>query len=132
MTTSPFNGPVRIELQLSRYIITPSEYLPCHISSDGRTVRLDGAFIQDGSIIHLQDDLLHRDEGPAIIRPDGYMAWYLNGRLHRADGPAVISPGGTRYWYINGICQRSDRPGINRTLLYLDGFLRRSRPPWGG
>jgi hypothetical protein len=27
--------------------------------------------------------------------------WYLNGDLHREDGPAVIYPDGTQRWYLN-------------------------------
>jgi len=46
--------------------------------------------------------LLHRDDGPALVYPDGKQYWYRNGRLHRDDGPAVVYPNGTQYWYCNG------------------------------
>jgi hypothetical protein len=45
---------------------------------------------------------LHREDGPAIIRPDGSEWWYLNGKLHREDGPTIIHPDGTEYWWANG------------------------------
>ncbi len=42
---------------------------------------------------------LHRDNGPAIIYPDGEQKWYQNGNLHRDDGPAIIHSDGTQKWY---------------------------------
>ena len=45
---------------------------------------------------------LHRDNGPAVVYPNGSSRWYLNGELHRDDGPAVVDPDGTRIWYQNG------------------------------
>ena len=45
---------------------------------------------------------LHREDGPAIIFPDGIQHWFINGNFHREDGPAVIYPDGRQYWYING------------------------------
>lgn len=44
----------------------------------------------------------HRLDGPAIIGPDGYEAWYRDGRLHREGGPAVTWPSGQTAWYYNG------------------------------
>ena len=32
---------------------------------------------------------LHREDGPAFERSDGYRAWYRNGQLHREDVPAA-------------------------------------------
>ena len=47
---------------------------------------------------------IHRDNDlPAIIRADGYKAWYQNGKLHRDnDKPAVIGAAGYQHWYQNG------------------------------
>jgi hypothetical protein len=45
---------------------------------------------------------LHREDGPAIERPDGTRAWFAHGQLHRSDSPAVEYPDGTCEWYING------------------------------
>lgn len=47
-------------------------------------------------------DQLHREDGPAIIYPDGTQEWYRNGVLHRGDGPAVVHPDGKEEWYRNG------------------------------
>jgi hypothetical protein len=35
------------------------------------------------------DKKYHREDGPALVYPNGYKAWFINGRLHRVDGPAV-------------------------------------------
>ena len=52
---------------------------------------------------------LHRENGPAIILPDGTKEWYLNGLLHRENGPAVES---NKAWYKNGKRHREDGPAI--------------------
>ena len=44
----------------------------------------------------------HREDGPAVERPDGTREWYLNGKRHREDGPAVEEANGTREWYWRG------------------------------
>ena len=44
----------------------------------------------------------HRTDGPAIESPNGYKAWYINGKLHREDGPARIYPNGDVFYYLNG------------------------------
>ena len=46
---------------------------------------------------------LHRLDGPAVIHPDGYEAWYRNGIRHRLDGPAINNQyTGYKAWYDNG------------------------------
>jgi len=45
---------------------------------------------------------LHREDGPAVERADGYKAWYKNMKLHREDGPAQEYPNGRKLWYIKG------------------------------
>lgn len=44
--------------------------------------------------------VLHREDGPAIIHPDGYKAWYRYGKRHREDGPAVEHPNGEKQWWL--------------------------------
>ena len=55
---------------------------------------------------------LHCDEGPAVVRVDGTLEWYQNGRLHRADGPAIVYADDTLVWYQNGCLHRADGPAI--------------------
>ncbi len=45
---------------------------------------------------------LHRTDGPAHERPDGYKEYWLYGKLSRIDGPAVIHSDGTKKYYLNG------------------------------
>ncbi len=47
------------------------------------------------------NDVLHREDGPAIDTPDGAKLWYFHGNLHREDGPAVEWPNGSKFWYLN-------------------------------
>ena len=49
-----------------------------------------------------KNGLLHRDDGPAVIYPDGRQEWWKEGSGHRDDGPAVICTSGTHYWYKDG------------------------------
>lgn len=67
---------------------------------------------------------LHREDGPAIERKDGYQSWWINGMLHRIDGPAIIWPNGTRLWYQNNCLHRTDGPAIEYRwggTWYIDG-----------
>jgi len=45
---------------------------------------------------------LHREDGPAIIFPDGSKKWLIEGELHRMDGPAVEWASGKVEYYLNG------------------------------
>ncbi len=60
---------------------------------------------------------LHRTDGPAVVRADGYQAWYLNDKLHRGDGPAVEYGYGYREWWVDGKRHRTDGPAFE----YKDG-----------
>jgi hypothetical protein len=41
----------------------------------------NGMFVnQLGDKCWYKDDLLHRTDGPAVIWPNGYESWYLNGK----------------------------------------------------
>ena len=49
-----------------------------------------------------KDGINSRVGGPAnIVIRDGYESWYQDGKLHREDGPAIILPNGTEKWIIN-------------------------------
>lgn len=58
------------------------------------------------------NDVLHREDGPALEYTDGEKWWYLNGELHRENGPAVERPNGTKEWYLNGKRHREDGPAV--------------------
>ena len=55
-----------------------------------------------GTKFWLLNDLLHREDGPAVEYENGTKVWYLNGLEHREDGPAVEYPVGTKLWYLKG------------------------------
>lgn len=54
----------------------------------------------DGQVVYSNEyDAIHREDGPAIIFPNGREEWWINGNRHRKDGPAVIdSKGNAQYW----------------------------------
>ncbi len=60
------------------------------------------------------DGQWHRDDGPAILWPDGTQDWYRHGKIHREDGPAVIRADGTRIWWQNGERHRDNGPAVIR------------------
>jgi hypothetical protein len=78
------------------------------------------------------DGLLHNEEGPAVIWPDGVKEWYKLGKLHREDGPAKYSYD-FEEWYKDGKLHRVDGSAItfrgdSSTRWYYEGELHR----WNG
>ena len=65
-------------------------------------IEAGGVFENGGYRVRNSSGQLHREDGPAVIYPDGRQEWYRNGHLHRDNGPAAIYPDGTQYWYRNG------------------------------
>lgn len=63
----------------------------------------NGKIVDDGDIFWFKDDLLHREDGPAVEWPDGTKEWYLNGKRHRGNGPAVEYADGDREWWLDGM-----------------------------
>ena len=57
----------------------------------------------------------HRDDGPAVIYPDGSQCWYKEGTRHRDDGPAVIKADGTQYWYKDDLPYQ---PSAHELMVY--------------
>ena len=58
---------------------------------------------RDGDRYWYQDDLLHREDGPAIEYSNGDKEWIVNNEFHRLEGPAIINiSDGTTEWYIDG------------------------------
>ena len=65
-----------------------------------------------GIIFHYKDNIFHREDGPAIIYPDGVVEYYINGKKHRKDGPAVIYTNGILEYWIEGKLVDEYRPGF--------------------
>jgi hypothetical protein len=61
---------------------------------------------------------LHRLDGPAIERANGYKAWFVDGKRHRLDGPAFEWSDGSKEWWVDGKQHRLDGPAIE----YADGY----------
>lgn len=64
-----------------------------------------------------ENNLLHNEDGPAVLHTDGSQFWFIHGNRHRLDGPAVQFSGGTEYWYIDDLLHREDGPAVE----YHDG-----------
>jgi hypothetical protein len=72
-------------------IITPTDDTENCVPSDGKPER----FYND-------QGKLHKEDGPAIIWPDGHMEWWLDGKKHRNNGPAICHRDGLKEWDDNG------------------------------
>jgi hypothetical protein len=77
------------------------------------TVKIDGFNTKRWFL----NNILHREDGPAVEYADGGKVWYLNDRLHREDGPAAEYANGDKFWYLNGKLHREDGSAIE----YPDG-----------
>jgi hypothetical protein len=71
------------------------------------------------------NDLIHREDGPAIEFYDGTKEWWLFGKRHRENGPAVEWSNGSCEWWYHGRLHRDDGPAFItnfRISHYKDGF----------
>jgi len=84
-----------------------------------------------GNEIWVKDGLWHREDGPAIIYPDGKKEWRQNGEYHRLDGPAIIYKDGTQEWLQKGKLHRLDGPAIEAGYneWWFEGKLHREDGP---
>jgi hypothetical protein len=75
--------------------------------------REDGPAViwNDGDEVWYFEGNVHREGGPAKIMK-AYEAWYKHGELHRVDGPALILPDGSKEWFFNGERHREDGPAM--------------------
>lgn len=66
---------------------------------------MDGSIleIEGGNQFWSRGNILHREDGPAIIFNDGQQSWLCRGLLHREDGPAIIYPDGRCSWYLRNV-----------------------------
>ena len=75
-----------------------------------------------GEPIYLdENNLLHRENGPALVHSEGTIAYYRHGKLHRTDGPARIFINGHKEYFQNGEYHRTDGPAVifsNKNEVY--------------
>ncbi len=70
-------------------------------------------FCQNDEIVYFNTgSYVHREDGPARIRFNGYQAWYKNSQLHREGGPAIIWENGNQSYWRNGKRHRENGPAI--------------------
>ena len=107
---------------------------------DDTVIKIDKNTIITNYKIVFRNDAgkIHRADGPAIIYPDGYKEWWINGKKHRVDGPSITSYG-DKLWYINGqYYGYSDEPPKEYLqalvdqgyIKHVDAFVRGSDDPW--
>ena len=72
-----------------------------------------------GTKFYYKDNMLHREDGPAVIHENGTLSYHINGKRHREDGPALIYWTGSVEYYIEDKLHREDGPAI----IGLDGTL---------
>jgi hypothetical protein len=58
------------------------------------------------------NDLIHREDGPAVEYSNGGKEWWLHNQLHREDGPAIEYLNGDKTWWINGKLHRENGPAV--------------------
>lgn len=80
-----------------------------------------------------QDNLIHREDGPAAEYANGAYEWYLQGHLHRPykDGPAKSDKSGFEYRE-HGLLHRLDGPALMSpwyTKYYRRGVLHNLNGP---
>lgn len=84
------------------------------------------------------DNKLHSvGDEPAVVYADGTKWWYREGLIHRDNGPAVVHPNGAQEWWLNNQRQRTEYPdseGIHPDLrgvkqFYENGVLVREEYP---
>jgi len=90
-----------------------------------RNMRGDVVFYKDNTVIPHNDH-----DQPAIIKADGEIQYYKNGRLHRdGDLPAVICANGDIEYYLNGKRHRENGPAVIRKngdkIWYFEGKIHR-------
>ena len=67
-----------------------------------------------GTKLYYANNVLHREDGPAIEYANGNKVWIKNGLTHRQNGPAVQYTDGTKIWYKNGLFHREDGPAFEK------------------
>jgi len=82
---------------------------------------------ENGVIRYYKDDVLHKEDGPAIIYPNEYEEWVIDGKTSRKDGPAIIYADGYKEWVVDGVTHRVDGPAVVRSdgteAYYLYGTM---------
>ena len=65
------------------------------------------------------NNILHRENGPAVVYVNGDTGWFKNGNLHREDGPAVEYTNGAKFWYLNNIFYGKNGDFTNKSWKFF-------------
>lgn len=57
-------------------------------------------------------EILHREDGPAVVAPGHFVSYYIDGKEHRDDGPSVVWEDGFQGWSKHGKIHRADGPAL--------------------
>lgn len=76
--------------------------------------------------------VIHKTDGPAVIRVDGTKEWYQNGKRHRVGGPAIIHPNGKEEWYQYGELHREGGPAVTYPYGREEWYINGKRCQAGG
>lgn len=97
----------------------------------------DGVHEVHTSTIHIADGVMHREDGPALVRrprfvgDNAYEEYRFRGNLHRDDGPSLVE-GDQSVWYRHGLEHRVDGPsaliGQEREYRQYDRLHRDGGP----
>jgi hypothetical protein len=49
-------------------------------SSRDELSRLAGCFLYSGTQVWIENGVLHREDGPAVVSPDGAVRWFIGGK----------------------------------------------------
>lgn len=71
----------------------------------------NGRYEEGDSVRWYKNDVLHREDGPAVVAGEDLCVWYFEGEYHRVGGPAIINTQEER-WYQHGKLHREDGPAI--------------------
>lgn len=103
---------------------------PEHKDSIRHSISDEPSQVKDGWRAWHSCGKLHRDNGPAIIGPDGTSIWCQHGFIHRDNEPAITFADGALAWInMNVITRANDKPAFvcakGTQKWYLDGNLHR-------
>lgn len=89
---------------------------------------------------HNNGDILHNEDGPAVVWSNESVEFHVNGILHNPDGPAVVDRQKNfvrMEWFIHGVRHREDGPAIEHInhngtkylVYYQDGKMHNTDGP---
>ena len=77
----------------------------------------NGLIIDDhGNHFWYKNDLLHREDGPAVEYYYGDKEWYKEDKLHRLDGPAVENVNSKAWYYEDKLIKCSSQEEFIRLI----------------